>query len=228
MEKCSIEGCDGKMKSRGWCHKHYMRWYQTGSAEPTLVEKRGIKRKHPLYVTWWEKKSSGILCDEWHDFWTFVDGVGERPSKKHILFRHNTAGKFSPDNFFWRENLIFRLPGESKKEHHARKWAHRMKENPGWDSERSLKRRWGMTRAELKEMSAKQNDVCAICKKPETAVQASTQQVKHMAIDHCHKTGKIRELLCWNCNSCLGKVSDSVEVLQSMIDYLKKHSASTE
>ncbi|QTO46322.1 endonuclease VII domain-containing protein [Burkholderia latens] len=225
MKICSIEGCDRKAKSRGWCQKHYMRWYQSGDPEPRDFELRGKKRSHPLYITWFEKKSAGTLCEEWHDFWKFVDAVGERPSKKHILFRKNLDEVFGPENFFWRENMVYRLPGETAKEHHARKWAHRMKANPGWERERTLKRRWGMTRAQLQEMSDAQGNVCAICKQPETAVHGATQQIKHLAIDHCHKTGKIRELLCWRCNGTIGKVEDSIELLQAMVDYLKKHSS---
>lgn len=223
MKFCAIEGCNGKAKSRGWCHKHYMRWYQTGSAEPRVFETRGLKRKHPLYSSWFEKKSSGVLCDEWQDFWSFVDAVGERPTRKHVLFRKDTSNKFGPDNFFWRENFIYRLPGESKKEHHARKWAHRGEMNPGWDRERSLKRKWGLTREDLKEMSEAQNNVCAICKEPETSVHGPSQQVKHLAIDHCHKSGKIRALLCNRCNTTLGKVKESVGLLKSMIEYLEQH-----
>ena len=55
MEKCSIPGCDGIAKSRGWCQAHYMRWWSTGSVGPAEVIRRpkgricsveGCNRKH--------------------------------------------------------------------------------------------------------------------------------------------------------------------------------------
>ena len=47
-------------------------------------------------------------------------------------------------------------------------------------------------------MLKQQNNVCAICKKQETF---ELRGAKHsLAIDHCHKTAKIRGLLCRNCN----------------------------
>jgi len=46
---------------------------------------------------------------------------------------------------------------------------------------------------------------------------------KRLAVDHCHVSGKIRGLLCFHCNSSLGKMKDSVEILQNAIDYLKKN-----
>lgn len=44
-----------------------------------------------------------------------------------------------------------------------------------------------------------------------------------LAIDHCHKTGKIRGLLCFSCNIILGHVEEKQNRLQNLIDYLQKH-----
>lgn len=43
---------------------------------------------------------------------------------------------------------------------------------------------------------------------------------KKLAIDHCHKTGIVRGLLCNNCNHGLGKFKDSIQLLSKAIDYL--------
>lgn len=44
--RCSIEGCDAEIYSRGWCEKHYYRWWRTGDAEKVLVpvEARDVER----------------------------------------------------------------------------------------------------------------------------------------------------------------------------------------
>jgi hypothetical protein len=44
---------------------------------------------------------------------------------------------------------------------------------------------------------------------------------KSLAVDHCHVTGKIRGLLCINCNQDLGKFMDREELLDKAKNYLK-------
>ena len=79
-------------------------------------------------------------------------------------------------------------------------------------------KKYGITLDQYQMMLESQKDVCAICKNPETIFQGN------LAVDHCHATGKVRGLLCSKCNTTLGKVKDSVEILQAAIDYLNFHS----
>lgn len=67
-----------------------------------------------------------------------------------------------------------------------------------------------------------QNGLCAICGEPEIGSQNGV--VMRLAIDHCKKTNKIRELLCANCNRGLGMFGENIEILASAIKYLTKHS----
>ena len=73
-------------------------------------------------------------------------------------------------------------------------------------------------------MHEEQGGVCAICKRPETCIHANKKAIKRLAIDHCHKTMKIRGLLCQMCNQSIGAMEDSTQRLQQAIDYLNKHS----
>jgi hypothetical protein len=43
---------------------------------------------------------------------------------------------------------------------------------------------------------------------------------KALSVDHDHKTGKIRGLLCYNCNLALGHTMDNVEILKNLTKYL--------
>ncbi len=76
-----------------------------------------------------------------------------------------------------------------------------------------------------------QNGKCAICNKPETMKAAqrknikemfNTEKPKRLAVDHNHTTNKIRGLLCHKCNVALGSFQESIEILESAIEYLKK------
>lgn len=70
----------------------------------------------------------------------------------------------------------------------------------------------------------RQNNVCAICKKEESVVNSPIiKKPKRLAIDHCHKTGKIRGLLCHKCNVSIGALNESIETLQNAINYLRSH-----
>jgi hypothetical protein len=71
-----------------------------------------------------------------------------------------------------------------------------------------------------------QNNVCAICNNPESIISGHVNRVpKRMAIDHDHTTGKIRGLLCHQCNVSIGAMQESIELLQAAINYLQKHKA---
>ncbi|KPK13993.1 MAG: hypothetical protein AMJ56_00350 [Anaerolineae bacterium SG8_19] len=65
-----------------------------------------------------------------------------------------------------------------------------------------------------------QNGVCAICNQPETHMRNG--KLKALAVDHDHKSGAIRGLLCSDCNTGIGKLKDDHKVLQSAIQYLEK------
>lgn len=84
--------------------------------------------------------------------------------------------------------------------------------------------RFKVTAVQYKEMQDKQNNLCAICHKPETIISKRCNKPKKLCIDHCHATGKIRALLCHHCNVALGNFRDSIENLESAIKYLKIYS----
>lgn len=78
---------------------------------------------------------------------------------------------------------------------------------------RRYERDFGLTREAYSTMLAEQCYLCALC-------LGGFGRFPH--VDHCHSSGKVRGLLCSNCNTALGLVKDNTEVLQRMIIYLKK------
>lgn len=69
-----------------------------------------------------------------------------------------------------------------------------------------------ITFEEYKILKNLQNDLCAICGKKELK--------KSLAIDHDHKTGDVRGLLCQKCNRGIGCFNDSIELLKNASHYL--------
>lgn len=53
--------------------------------------------------------------------------------------------------------------------------------------------------------------------------ESSSINKPKLVLDHCHKTGKLRGMLCSLCNMALGSAKDDIVVLESLINYLKKH-----
>lgn len=86
-----------------------------------------------------------------------------------------------------------------------------------------LKNCFGITEEFYNTLKKEQNDVCAICKRPETTI-TKHGHLKDLAVDHDHSTGKIRGLLCGSCNRGIGFLKDSPDVCISAADYLKRHS----
>jgi hypothetical protein len=83
--------------------------------------------------------------------------------------------------------------------------------------------KYGVTLEEYAKMFQTQNGRCAICGKEEITINFGTKQVQALAVDHCHKTGKIRELLCQDCNQGLGLFNDDPDRIQKAADYIDRH-----
>lgn len=79
----------------------------------------------------------------------------------------------------------------------------------------TIKSRYGITREDYDGMLSSQNYVCAICSKPDNIGWC-------LSVDHDHKTGKVRGLLCNSCNHGLGHFRDSPEILIKAANYLGK------
>ena len=60
-----------------------------------------------------------------------------------------------------------------------------------------------------------QAGLCGICKRPDSS------GIK-LSVDHCHQTGKVRGLLCGNCNRALGLFRDNINLLTNAVSYLTK------
>lgn len=88
--------------------------------------------------------------------------------------------------------------------------------------ERRLKVDYGITPTDYAEMLDAQDGLCAICGKPETT-RHKKGTLRQLSVDHNHTTGKVRELLCHNCNCGIGRLKDDIEILRKATAYLERH-----
>lgn len=82
--------------------------------------------------------------------------------------------------------------------------------------------KYGIDYSILSDMLIAHNGRCAICKEKETKKSRWSNEVRRLAIDHCHKTGKVRGLLCGRCNTVLGMMNDNTALLLSAVEYLDR------
>ena len=80
-----------------------------------------------------------------------------------------------------------------------------------------LKQRYGITLEEYNSMLDSQNSLCYIC-------ETTFDEDNKAQVDHDHKTGKIRKLLCRNCNTAIGHMKEDIDVLKKSIKYIEEHS----
>ena len=79
-----------------------------------------------------------------------------------------------------------------------------------------LRSKYGIDEAEWQAQLITQDNKCAICEK-------TFESQKHTVVDHCHESGEVRGLLCRQCNTGIGMLGDSKEVLSKAIKYLESN-----
>jgi hypothetical protein len=75
---------------------------------------------------------------------------------------------------------------------------------------------YGLTPEQWEAMNRRQRGLCANCHQPPTV------RIKVLHVDHCHSTGKVRGLLCRNCNVILGLAHEDPNLLRGLADYLER------
>lgn len=86
------------------------------------------------------------------------------------------------------------------------------------------KHKYNLSIDDYNELWEKQKGVCAICGKPEI-IKHCSGVISHLSVDHNHKTGEVRGLLCRTCNLALGflYVDDGLSTILNAVDYVRKN-----
>jgi hypothetical protein len=134
-----------------------------------------------------------------------------------------------PSNFYKDKSKHWAISGDCKccRKAGSQEWRKRNSERDKeakrqWWKKNKIKKRlitWRqsgikITLDEFNLLKSNQGGKCAICFRPDEGYK------KSLAVDHDHKTGKVRGLLCGSCNVGIGQFKDSVDLLNSAIGYL--------
>lgn len=124
--------------------------------------------------------------------------------KELDYFHRNKGGKYGTHNQCKECRKLYR--GD---------WHIRYKDTRHRDT--TYKYQYGIGLDDVDSMLKDQGYLCKICSKP---VHYNNRTG---CVDHNHQSGKVRGILCYTCNSALGKFKDSEELLTKAINYLKEN-----
>lgn len=141
--------------------------------------------------------------------------VRERRKKTNKLWLDNNKNKVLKVRADWRR----RNPDKVRRM--LDEWRRKNPEKDRAINRRyKLKNEYGLTEAEVRDMAESQGWKCDIC--GDKLVEKEGRA--YYTIDHCHRTGKNRGLLCHKCNRGIGFLNDDITIVEKAVQYLRKHS----
>jgi hypothetical protein len=103
--------------------------------------------------------------------------------------------------------------------------AHTEEQRDFW-SHYKRKEKYGLSRDDFAQLLAATDGHCPICHdafdEPENGIHRGGPAARSLAVDHDHATGRVRGLLCNNCNKGIGIFRDDIDTLKAAIAYLEK------
>lgn len=172
-----------------------------------------------------DKEAEKEKRKEYHKQYRLLHGdeIREKDRKRNLKRKEYKAS----NNREWREKHQLELKNKKKAYYDAHKKEISRQHKEYYDKrktefrEKRVSYLFGIDADTYNGMVERQKNLCAICGKPESTTRNGI--TKRLAIDHNHTTGKIRELLCHNCNTAIGKAKEDITILEKMIAYLRKH-----
>lgn len=178
-----------------------------------------IARRRRQRTAWKMVNASGPTA--WISLEDFCKDIGDIPETKNLIVAVDVSLPIGPENFRWSLPPGKKYNFQTREGRIAHSRDHRAA-NQDVYRDRDLRKAFGIGLDDKNVILAQQGNVCAICERPERA-QRDGKPIA-MAMDHCHSTGKLRGVLCGNCNKALGKFEDNPEFLRNALVYLAKHS----
>lgn len=177
-----------------------------------------ISRRTKMRVLWSKTLKAAKGVTDWKSFDDFNKQFEPVDDRHTIIVPEDPNRPVGPANWKWERRQI--IDWKDREQRLARNRWHRQAFRTSY-RDKELRRSFGITLEDYKRMLLEQNGVCAICLRPETSVRWG--KLQPLAVDHCHTTGKVRALLCNNCNVGIGTFGDDPERLMRAAAYLQCH-----
>lgn len=217
---CSVLGCERQAWARELCNAHYRRWRENGDPGAAVVRDRIPGRKCKVEGCDRDHVCRG-MCRSHYARWRNNGDPGTAEFRVYydVTARDEQGRKRCPSCEEW---LAVEKFGK-----HASTTDGLSKRCRNCERKADLKRNFHLTVEQYKEMLHAQGGCCAICSNPPDGD-------KWLAVDHdhacCPEKGKscgqcVRALLCGNCNTAIGMMSDDAERLEAAATYLRKYAA---
>lgn len=198
--RCSVDGCASRVLARGWCAKHYNRMRAKGSTDDRRKNARGT-----CTIEGCDRLQAAFGRCDYH----YRAEYKKRPPVLHglrlcafcdqpIAESRNSRAIFCSVACKNKERVRSGAASAATRRHYYRS-------------------QYGLTQADLDAMLAEQGGVCAIC-----GTAKWNGHHDRPFVDHCHRTGKVRGLLCSECNNGIGKLKDDPAILEAALAYLRR------
>lgn len=197
---CTVDGCTRAHKARGYCAVHYQHYLRGVPVRAEIKTRDRTPHEHCLEEGCQEPVKAKGLCAA-HYARLLRHGHTRFPDRKKPAKPCSVAGC---ESHVYAKGVCH--------QHYIRG--------------RKLPQKYGITAERADSILETQGGVCAICRCAQTKRDHRSSKIMDYDVDHDHSTGKVRGLLCSNCNRSIGLLQDDPAVIASAIAYLAKHSSS--
>jgi RNase P subunit RPR2 len=207
--QCHFATCERKRVTREWCQAHYRQWQKWGET----FELGDLSRRSALIKASWERMTDEERAARIAPMISATKGR-VRSETHRARLSESIRAAYAKGEVEIKERVCrgCEEPFQPNSNHHF--WC-----DEDCQKARGRLRRHGLSNREYLDIAEAQGGNCALCGSKGRGYGGSRYA---LVIDHCHDTGKVRGLLCPDCNTALGRFGDDADRLRKAADYIER------
>jgi hypothetical protein len=210
VKACSLDGCPRQHYAAGYCNPHWRRWRRNGTPGPVEIKTPATGPRSCSFAGCDRRASCKTLCPSHYAQQRRGQALAPIAYRAPTTDRDEQDRKRCSTCGTWQEtgefNTRTRTPDGLAGS--CRRCVRR----------RLVAKRYGVTLEDYERLESDQGEACAIC-------GGCNDSGRSLGVDHCHTTGRVRGLLCSNCNMAVGLFKEDPVRLRAAILYLALHHA---